>query len=747
MLRPRRVRWLVSWPLLLLLGWLLGWPSPCLPGSGVARAATLRVAESGGDFTSIQAALDTAAAGDVVQVRVKPTPYFEKLVFPRSGDPASGPISLEAFPGERPILDGTGVPGSDMIRIENRSWVRVVGFEIRNHLGVNDGSGVRVIGSGSNIEIRDNRIHDIRGQHAMGITVYGTESTPISNLVIDGNVIHDCEPAQSEALTLNGNVTDFAVTNNVVRDVNNIGIDFIGGEVDIQPDPTRVVRNGVCRGNTVIRANASHGGGFAAGIYVDGGRDIVIENNLVTESDLGIEVGAENSGIETSGVVVRNNVLHHNGKAGLVFGGYAASVGRVRSCEFRNNTLYHNDTLAQGFGELWIQWAEGNVVRNNVFHAASQNLLLASYGGNTGNALDHNLWWVADGAAAGHFVWNDVSHSGFAAYRAATGRDANSDFADPGWRDAESADFHLAPASAAIDTGDPATDVAPTETDLDGGPRRAGLRVDRGADEWTCGDGIVDPGEVCDDGNGIEGDGCDSNCTVTGCGNGIVTAGEECDAGDPHAGDCCSAGCAFEAPATPCDDADACSNEDVCDGAGTCAGSERPALVCKVAGRSVLHLRDEPSEDRDSFTWKWLQGEATDESELAGSTNVGGFSICAYDRNGAATSLVFRAALPAGGVCAGRSCWKRLGDKGYRYKDPELSPDGLFTAVLRTGSDGQARMLVRGRGAQLPSTALPLSVDPDLTVQLRGRDGSCWGARYGSPLRRNDAGRVTAVLR
>jgi cysteine-rich repeat protein len=44
-----------------------------------------------------------------------------------------------------------------------------------------------------------------------------------------------------------------------------------------------------------------------------------------------------------------------------------------------------------------------------------------------------------------------------------------------------------------------------------------------------CGDVIPDPGEQCDDGNLVDGDGCDSNCTLTGCGNGIVTTGEQCD--------------------------------------------------------------------------------------------------------------------------------------------------------------------------------------------------------------------------
>src|SRR6185369_16388924 len=265
-------------------------------------------APTGGDFATIQGALDVAVAGDTVVVRQAPTPYAEKIVFPRSGDAVGGFITLTAFTGERPVLDGTGVPGDDMVHIEDRSWVRVIGFEIRNLLGVNDGSGIRVVGAGSHVELRDNDIHDVRGANAMGITVFGTRATAITDLVIDGNVIHDCEPAPSEALTLNGNIDGFTVTSNVVRDVDNIGIDFIGGERDIQPDQTKVARNGVCRQNRVERARSSYGGGFAGGIYVDGARDLVIEHNVVTESDLGLEVGAENAGVEARNVVVRDNV-------------------------------------------------------------------------------------------------------------------------------------------------------------------------------------------------------------------------------------------------------------------------------------------------------------------------------------------------------------------------------------------------------------------------------------------------------
>ncbi len=366
-----------------------------------ARATVYVVAESGGDFTVIQDALDIAVAGDTVQVREKATPYSEKLTFPASGSVGGGPITLEAFPGEHPIVDGTGVAGANMILIDTKSYIIVRGLVLRNNLGVNDGSGIRVLGSGSHIELRDNEIHDILGSDAMGITVYGTDATPISDLIIDGNEIYDCEPAQSEALTLNGNVTDFEVTSNTVRDVNSIGIDFIGGETDIQPNPTLVARNGLVRGNTVTRANANYGGGFGAGIYVDGGRDIVIENNVSTENDLGIEIGAENAGTVTSGIIVRNNLVYANEKVGIVFGGFQASVGRVRDCLFLNNSLFGNDTLGEGLGELWIQYAEDNLIRNNILYGTDQNVLIYSENGNVNNALDYNLFFSRRRRGAG----------------------------------------------------------------------------------------------------------------------------------------------------------------------------------------------------------------------------------------------------------------------------------------------------------------------------------------------------------
>lgn len=62
----------------------------------------------------------------------------------------------------------------------------------------------------------------------------------------------------------------------------------------------------------------------------------------------------------------------------------------------------------------------------------------------------------------------------------------------------------------------------------------------------TCGNGRLDIGEECDDGNAIPGDGCTDRCTVAECGNGILERGEECDDGTRNSDvlpDSCSTRC------------------------------------------------------------------------------------------------------------------------------------------------------------------------------------------------------------
>jgi hypothetical protein len=458
---------------------LLGQAKP-LSSSAVAPS-TYCVATWGSDFApgtwlqpfcSIQYALDQARhPGDTVYVYGGV--YNEQIQFNHSGN-AHGSITLEAYPGAQPFLDGTGFNGGPMVLMDNVSYVRLIGFTIQNDnngggASAIDANGVFVTGAGTNIQILDNTIHDISGVSAMGITVYGTSvQRAIANLTIDGNTLYNLQAAPSEALTVDGNIKNFRITNNVVHDVNNIGIDMAGGYADI--NPLYVPRNGEVSGNIVYNCRSNYGGGFANGIYVDGGKNITIERNITFQNDQGIEVGAEIPGIVASGVVVRDNLIYYNDKAGLVFGGYQYTVGRVNNCFFVNNTIYDNDTLLLGYGQIDINFGSYNVLTNNIIWASADDVMLDYEGGPARtDIIDHNLYYTPDGYGAAYFIWRGHDYYGLAAFHAATGRDAHSIFADPGFVDAALADFHLLGGSPAFGKGSKVKgQFAPT--DFDGVP-------------------------------------------------------------------------------------------------------------------------------------------------------------------------------------------------------------------------------------------------------------------------------------
>ncbi|MBL9115559.1 MAG: right-handed parallel beta-helix repeat-containing protein [Verrucomicrobiaceae bacterium] len=398
-------------------------------------AADYYVAKSGNDdgpgsalfpWENIQDGLDKLKPGDTLHV--KPGFYREKLYFNHSGKPEN-PITLQGEPGA--IISGKDLDDENIIYIEDQSHIRVIGLELRDNLDCNDGSAIRVAGFGTDIEIRNNKIHEIRGKDAMGITIYGTNARkPVSKLVIDGNEIFNCDPAESEALTLNGNIQDFVVSNNYVHDCNNIGIDFIGGEDWVTKHPEAVARDGVCKHNRVTNCRSTYGGGYAAGIYVDCGKNIVIEDNIVTGCDLGLEIGAENKGFIASGIIVRRNIIFHNDKAGIVFGGYEAGRGRVQDCKFTANLCYQNALhKKERNGELWIQHASNNEVTDNTFVGKDGSLIInVDAGGSKGNKVNANRYFTSAGAetAAFHFAGDDIV--GFDDWKKASGWDLDTKF-------------------------------------------------------------------------------------------------------------------------------------------------------------------------------------------------------------------------------------------------------------------------------------------------------------------------------
>ena len=477
-------------------------------------AADCYVSKAGNDGNSgtevspwltIQRAANSAIAGSTVNI--KAGTYKEKVNINVSGSAAEGFITFQNYGTDIVILDGAGlsVSGSAaLLNIESKAYIRIKGLQICNLKTSTKGAvpmGVFIAGTAGNIEIRNNYIHHIantaaiaaggNGRNANGLAVYGNSGTaPISNLIIDGNEIAFCTLGSSESLVVNGNVDTFQITNNVIHDNDNIGIDCAGfyGAAPANDQ----ARNGLIQGNTVYNitsyGNPAYGTNIRAadGIYVDGGRDIIIERNVVHHVDIGIEVASEHSGKTTTGVTVRSNLIYRCYYTGLAFGGYTTSVGWTANCVFENNTLVQNNTTNTLTGDIMIQQSHDNVVKNNIVYTSSQNVPVTNPFGNASsydNTLDYNLYFTPGGDSNSSWKWNNNDYKGFEAYKTASGQDSNSVFSNPLFKSLALFDVYLQDGSPAVNHGDPAYVSGAGEKDLFGNDRLSGASVDIGAFE------------------------------------------------------------------------------------------------------------------------------------------------------------------------------------------------------------------------------------------------------------------------
>ena len=437
---------------------------------GIVSAREIIVAPSGGDFATIAAGVSAAQAGDSVTVRAGI--YNGAVSFGRSGSAAAF-ITLRGESGA--ILDGTGGSGQG-ITINNRNYIRVVGMTVRNFMGSGTPMGISVEGSSSFIELRNNLIHNIESpnDNAHGVAFYGRAATPMTNIVVEGNEIRNCRLGQSEALVLNGNIDGFTVAGNTVHDNDNIGIDFIGFE-GTGPLGQDQARNGVCVDNVVYNissaTNPTYGGDRSAdGIYVDGGRDIVIERNKVDNCDIGIEVASEHLGKATSNITVRNNFISRGYQGNILMGGYDAARGNAHNVIVVNNTTYQGTN-----GEIELQYnCDGIAIKNNILYARTGQSYISNGGGNNTNVVvDNNVYFGASSTSPGSYP------------------DARARFVNP-LLVTPLTDLHLQAVSPAIDAGinlgnDAQGQPLSGAWDVDGGPRFRGSAIDIGAHEFASG--------------------------------------------------------------------------------------------------------------------------------------------------------------------------------------------------------------------------------------------------------------------
>jgi len=218
----------------------------------------------------------------------------------------------------------------------------------------------------------------------------------------------------------------------------------------------------------------------------------------------------------------------------------------------------------------------------------------------------------------------------------------------------------------------------------------------------TCGDGVVDPGEQCDDG------------TVNG-----------------QPGDCCSATCTFQPLGTACADDGSLCTFDQCDGNGACAHTIAPSDGCTppdVAMGASLTMRV-PRSGGNRAQFYWGKGPVVPLADFGDPSAGEPVQLCVYAPVGLGQYALLLSGSPS---VNGGGAWTATAN-GWRFSRRDGAPDGITGVTLKAADVPlKAWMRVKAKNAAaFPS--LPLPADAGVVAQLKSAAGTCWGATFSSP--------------
>jgi hypothetical protein len=434
-------------------------------------------------------------AGDAVHVH--PGRYPEHLDLSSGDGQPDAPIWLLGAPGEaRPVVRATA--DRPILRLTRAHWV-VAGLDV-------DGAGRQAhafrIEGARQVVVRDNLIHGGSGPAAVAIFGGARDVTLLRNRISDYRwqvggrrkdshgilVLPDAERVlirQNEAWGMSGDavqcqgVSEHGTGSADPRDITIEDNRFhhnAENAVDIKSCERVTIRGGGADGSKLYgyRPADDVGGncGGAAIVLHYRARDILVENNRIWDSGVGIAVGRDDA-------LARDIVIRRNAFFGLVQDGNgcgdAIRLGRAAGVEIYNNTFDRVPRHAVQLGLGGRAGASTDSVRvsNNIVRDAAipfaVNRAMAP-----GFRSDRNVFWnrgaqvrlSADGVAGDLARW-----------RTATGQDGTSRAADPLLSDRPEVDDYYTRA------GSPARDAA---LDLDG-PSYCGTGPDIGFLE-SCGD-------------------------------------------------------------------------------------------------------------------------------------------------------------------------------------------------------------------------------------------------------------------
>jgi hypothetical protein len=231
------------------------------------------------------------------------------------------------------------------------------------------------------------------GAYGIAIKSFGNDaSQALQHVVLQGNTVASTKTGGSETVTVNGDLTDFLIAGNAIQNVNNIGLDVIGWETGGSSLPgghsASQARHGLISGNRIANVDTTTnltayghlvngkcvpGDDQAGGLYVDGGSYLWLDQNTLTETNHGIELGVEHSGRIADHLLVSSNAVSDgrgttfsgtsyagHAAAALIVGGVPQDGGSTSTVEnayvhdnrFQNQSQFYNDGTANPAGGM-----------------------------------------------------------------------------------------------------------------------------------------------------------------------------------------------------------------------------------------------------------------------------------------------------------------------------------------------------------------------------------------------------------
>ena len=435
-------------------------------------------------YCTIQSALNAHHAAGTI-IHVLPGIYREQVTMNWSGT-AVAPITVQAqpAPGAPVVVDGSEdlsdpaqwTPSSGNVWIAKTvSWnvIQVFADSVRlvpstaDTLALPAGTYRYVQG-----RLFVNMGGDNPGTHELyvGHRPYGFYISNKAWVTVDGFTVRYCE---DRGIQLTNGANNIELTDNDVAWSGRFGVQLESSA------NVHFARNRVWN-------NADHGISVTAGT-----NGCLIEKNesFGNFSPPGFPSSRKADGIyffaATGNTLLRNH-FHDNQSSGVDFQRGASNNVSVQNCSWTNGLTGFNHLTAKGnvhncdvaFGNNWDGIAADDSSTGMILYnciSSINGLVHSRYNievdstSTDGFTSDDNIVWNPSGEHP--FRYSNTTYERLSEYQAVSGQDSRTIQRDPLWVDPNSGDFHLQPASPAIDVGNSGTPNWP-ETDADGNDRR-----------------------------------------------------------------------------------------------------------------------------------------------------------------------------------------------------------------------------------------------------------------------------------